>query len=308
MTRPGIQSRVELRKCVSYNDEPTPEERGWVMKKRSEVRSDEEIVEKIPRNQQMVPYRPGMGRRATSLDRNEYNRDGRDDRRVGRYSGRRDGSDSEGSVPPRSRVSHGRSKRSSSKSSSSSEDLGSSTDDDRRCRRISRKKWLAGGLAAVATIHAAAKVYNSMEARDKRRAKVLAGEMTPDEERKAKNRGRLQDAAAVGVAAIGIRGAMGEWHEVEEAKEEHKKTVKEREERHRKRAERIQRQGGYHDDRGYGMDLYGDDGRRRIEGGSRQKALMNGEESGRHRSHSMGEYDDDRSYRDYGRSKSRMRD
>lgn len=293
------------RRNDDHDDEPTPEDRGWVLKKRSEVQSDEEIVERVPRNQQMVPYRPGVNRRASSLDRNEY-RGGRDDRRVGAYRGRNDDSDSEGSVPPRSRVSRQQSKRSSSKPSSDSEDLGSSTDDERRCRHISRKKWLTGGLAAVATIHAAAKVYSSLEARDKRHEQVLAGELSPEEARKQRNRGRWQDAAAVGVAAVGIRGAVGEWHEVEDAKDEHKKMLKEREERHQKRLER-QRRARF-EGRGDRMDSSGR--QPRIEGRPQQKALKDYAENDRHRSQSMGAYDDDdhhRGYRESIRSKSRRR-
>jgi hypothetical protein len=286
------------------HDEPTPEERGWVLKKRSEVRSDEEIVERVPRNQQMVPYRPSANRRASSLDGNDYRdrRDGRDDRRIGAYRGRHDDSDSEGSVPPRSRVSRTRSRRSSSKSNSSSEDLGSSTDDERRCRAINRKKWLTGGLAAVATIHAAAKVYSSLEARDKRQAKLLAGQISPEEARKQRNKGRVQDAAAVSIAALGIRGAVGEWHEVEEKAEEHKKYLKQREENHRKRMEKQKRlkeatRGG----RGSGH--YGDED----DGDYQPRAIKDHGEYDRHRSKSMSFHDGDRDDRALVRSKSRRR-
>ncbi len=294
------------RKDDDYDDEPTPEQRGWVLKKRSEVQSDEEIVERAPRNQQMVPYRPGMNRRASSLDGNDYrNRgDGRNDRRIGAYRGRRDDSDSEGSVPPRSRVSHTRSKRSSSKSTSDSEDLGSSTDDERRCKDISRKKWLTGGLAAVATIHAAAKVYSSLEARDKRHQQVLSGEMSPEEEHKKRNRGRWQDAAAVGIAAIGIRGAVGEWHEVEEKQQEHKKVLREREERHQQRLERQKRaREGHRGGRGSAYD----EGGGRDEGAYRQRTIKDHGEHDRHRSKSMSTYDDDQDSRALVRSKSRRR-
>jgi hypothetical protein len=285
-----------------HDDDPTPEERGWVLKKRSEVRSDEEIVERVPRNQQVVPYnRPGMNRRASSLDRNDY-RDGHSDRRVGAYRGRYDGSDSEGSVPPQSRVS--RSKRSSSKSTSDSEDLGSSTDDQRRCRDIGRRKWLTGGLAAVATVHAAAKIYSSLEARDKRQQQLIAGEISEDEARRRRNKGRWQDAAAVGVAAIGIRGAMGEWHEVEDKSAEHKRLLKERKERHQRRMEK-QRRAREIDRGSYGSGY--DGSRDRADGGYRQRAIKEHGEYDRHRSKSMSTYDDDQDSRALVRSKSRRR-
>lgn len=284
------------RRHNEQNDEPTPEERGWVLKRRSEVQSDEEIVDRAPRNQQMVSYRPGINRRASSLDRNDYpeQRDGRNDRRVGMYRGRHDHSDSEGSVAPRSRVSQTKSKRSSSTSTSDSEDLGSSTDDERRCRHVSRMKWLTGGLAAVATIHAASSVYSSLEKRDKRREQVRAGEMSPEDARKQLKKARWQDAAAVGVAAIGIRGALGDWHEVEEKQKEHKKTLQEREERHRKRIEK-QKRAKEGDQGGSGSQYSGSRGR--DDRAHRQRAIKDYGEYDRHRSKSMSTYEDDRDRR-----------
>jgi hypothetical protein len=224
----------------------TPDDRGLVLKKRSEVQSDEEIVETVPRrhinNRQLV-------RRTSSLDRIGYDgRNGGNDRRVGAYRGG-NASDSEGSVPPRSRVSaksRGRTKSTSGRggrrsSSSSSSDLGSSTDDEKRCKSIARKKWITGGLATVATVHAAAKVYSSIEAHDKRIEKVLKGEMSPQEAQKKKRQTRWQDAAAIAIAALGIKSAMSEWTEVQEQQHEHQELLQSREERHRKRMERARR-------------------------------------------------------------------
>lgn len=223
-----------------------PDDRGLVLKKRSEVASDEEIVEVVPRrtdnNRQLV-------RRTSSVDRIAYDRrDGRSDRRVGAYRGR-DASDSEGSIPPRSRVSakhRGRAKSTNGRSSrrassSSSSDLGSTTDDEKRCKKIERKKWITGGLAAVATIHAASKVYTSIEAHDKRVEQVALGQISPEVAAKKKNQARWQDAAAIAIAALGIKGAMSEWNEVQEQQHEHKELLESRQERHRKRMERQQR-------------------------------------------------------------------
>jgi hypothetical protein len=222
-----------------------PDDRGLVLKKRSEVASDEEIVETISRrnanNRQLV-------RRTSSVDRGGYDRrDGRNDRRVGAYRGG-DASDSEGSVPPRSRVSaksrgrakstNGQGKRSSSSSSS---DLGSTTDDEKKCKNIARKKWITGGLAAVATVHAAAKVYSSVEKHDKRVQQVASGEISPGEAAKQKKQARWQDAAAIAIAALGIKGAISEWTEVQEQQHEHKELLESREERHKKRMERARR-------------------------------------------------------------------
>jgi hypothetical protein len=243
------------------------DDRGLVLKKRSEVASDEEIVETVPRrntnNRQLV-------RRTSSVDRAGYDRrDGRHDRRVGAYRGG-DASDSEGSVPPRSRVSaksRSRAKSSSGRggkrsSSSSSSDLGSTTDDEKRCKKIARKKWITGGLAAVATVHAAAKVYSSIEAHDKRVQQVALGEISPEEAAKKKKQARWQDAAAIAIAALGIKGAISEWSEVQEQQHEHKELLESREERHQRRMERQRRKAKEEAERrrqGHGSD---DDKRR----------------------------------------------
>ena len=139
-----------------------------------------------------------------------------------------------------------RNKRSSSKSSSSSsdEDLCSSSEDERRTRKMKGKEFLTAGLAAVATIHAAHGVYASMEARDKRHLEVLKGEMSPEEARKKKNKARLQDAAAIGIAALGIKGAYSEWQEVQESRKEMGELQKERAERHEKRLKKAEKHGG----------------------------------------------------------------
>ena len=238
---------------VMYDDDTVhggwkPDNRGLVLKKRSEVASDEEIVEAVPRrnanNRQLV-------RRTSSVDRVGYDRrDGRDDRRVAVYRGG-NASDSEGSVPPRSRVaakSRGRAKSASGRggkrstsSSSSSSDLGSTTDDEKKCKKMERKKWITGGLAAVATVHAAAKVYSSIESHDKRVQQVATGEISPEVAAKKKKQARWQDAAAIAIAALGIKGAMSEWTEVQEQQHEHKELIDGRQERHKKRMERARR-------------------------------------------------------------------
>lgn len=228
------------------NDGWKPDDRGLVLKKRSEVAPDEEIVETVPRrnanNRQLV-------RRTGSADGIGYDRrDGRNDRRVGAYRGG-NASDSEGSVPPRSRASaksRGRAKSASGRggrrsSSSSSSDLGSSTDDEKKCKSMERKRWISGGLAAVATVHAAAKVYSSIEAHDKRVEQVVKGQISPQEAQKKRKQAHWQDAAAIAIAALGIKGAMGEWGEVQEQQHKHRELLESRQERHKRRQERAKR-------------------------------------------------------------------
>ena len=128
------------------------------------------------------------------------------------------------------------------KSSSESSDVCSSSEDERRTKKMKGKEYLTAGLAAVATIHAAHSVYSSMEARDKRHMEVEKGELTPEEARKKKNKARIQDAAAIGIAALGIKGAYSEWQEVQENRHELAEQQEERKKRHEKRVKRLERQ------------------------------------------------------------------
>ena len=125
------------------------------------------------------------------------------------------------------------------------------------------KEYLTAGLAAVATIHAAHSVYSSMEARDKRHLEVMKGELSPEEARKRKHKARIQDAAAIGIAALGIKGAYSEWQEVQEHRQELLAQEEERKKRHEKRVKRLQRQAAANGGNG--------GGRSRSEGPSRRR-------------------------------------
>ncbi|KAF2131702.1 hypothetical protein P153DRAFT_365272 [Dothidotthia symphoricarpi CBS 119687] len=112
-----------------------------------------------------------------------------------------------------------------------SSDSESSTDMENQRKKLRGKELLTAGLATVATIHAAHGVYSSMEASESRRKLVGEGEMSPEEARKRKSKNMLQDAAAVGIAALGIKSAYSEWKEMNEQRH----SVKELEARRRKR-------------------------------------------------------------------------
>ncbi|KAI4103911.1 MAG: hypothetical protein LQ339_004028 [Xanthoria mediterranea] len=115
---------------------------------------------------------------------------------------------------------------------SSSDDDISSSEEERTRKKMGRKE---PGLASVATIHAAHSVYESIEKREKRHKLVAEGEMSPEEARKLRNKNRLQDAASVGIAALGIKGAISEWKEMNEQRLECSEFDKKRKERHEKR-------------------------------------------------------------------------
>lgn len=112
-----------------------------------------------------------------------------------------------------------------------SSDSSSTTDMEEQRKKLRGKELLTAGLATVATIHAAHGVYSSMVASEKRRKLVSEGEMSPEEARKRKSKNMLQDAAAVGIAALGIKSAYSEWKEMNEQRH----SVKELESRRRKR-------------------------------------------------------------------------
>ena len=284
------------------------EDKGYVLRKRSEVQSDEEIVEVVRHRGERLPRRPGLPRQSSSMDdirdrqmvpykgRNRYN--GRSesndpgDRQLARRSTTGDAiarrgaagggaagewSDSEGSVPPRSRQKN-RSKSQSGKSksgrrrnpssSSSSTSLCSSTEDEKHIKKARRKKWITAGLAGVATIHAASKVYGSIESHDKRIQDVQAGTLSPEEAHKKTRAARWQDGAAIAIAALGIKGALSEWNETMEEHHEHQKLMQEKEEHHKQRLERERRKAAKRD--GYGGYYKGRDGNWYYAGDGRQ--------------------------------------
>ncbi|KAI4176144.1 MAG: hypothetical protein LQ343_001188 [Gyalolechia ehrenbergii] len=154
-----------------------------------------------------------------------------------------------------------RRKSSSEFSSDSSSDVCSSSEDDRRQKKMKGKEYLTAGLAAVATIHAAHGLYSSMEARDKRHAEVAKGEMSPEEAGRLRRKAQLQDAAAIGIAALGIKGAYSEWQGVQEQRKQVLQEKSEQAKRHEKREKRRSKYGGSN----YGSNRNGGDGRYRSE-------------------------------------------
>lgn len=153
-------------------------------------------------------------------DRSKH-RDSRNGDRDGQYRDSRnydrDGQYRDQQVRPRG----GGAEEKSGTSSSSESDLDiSSSEEERRHKKMRGKEFLTAGLATVATIHAAHSVYSSYENRQKRRKEVLEGKMSPEEARKKKSKATLQDAASVGIAALGIKGAISEWKEMKETRDE----------------------------------------------------------------------------------------
>lgn len=182
---------------------------------------------------------PRGSRRGGRYDDDYDSRDGtRDGTRDGRY---RDEYDDDRSYRARSRSRGAARSRASSRGSVSSSDLGDSDEDEKRAKKMRGKQLITTGLAAVATIHAAHNVYQSMEKRNTRHKAVKEGRLSPEEAKKLKSKALLQDAASVGIAAMGIKGAISELKEAREMSHEVTEWKQEKEERHKRRAERLER-------------------------------------------------------------------
>lgn len=230
-------------------DNRTMEEKGYILRRRSQVQSDEEVVEVVRHKGQVLPRRPRNRRRTSSME-DTSSRQSRYQKDAGGY-----GSDSEGSVAPRGRRTRAKSAvnrgRSSSSSSSSSSQLGSSTDEEHEMKKMSRKKWLAAGFATIATIHAGSKVYANIQSHDKRVIALAKGEISPEEAHQQARKSRWQDAAAIGLAALGVKGAISEWKEMAEEHEKHRELCEQHEQMHKRRLEhqrkkKAKESGGYY--------------------------------------------------------------
>ena len=127
------------------------------------------------------------------------------------------------------------------RSADSSTDLGDSSDDERRARKMRGKQIITTGLATVASIHAAHGVYQSMEKRKTRQLAVKAGTMSPQQAKALKSKAILQDAASVGLAALGVKGAISELKEAKDQSHECKLFRAEKQHRHNRRIERQRR-------------------------------------------------------------------
>lgn len=118
----------------------------------------------------------------------------------------------------------------------SDSDLGDSSEDERARKKATGTQLLTAGLATVATIHAAHNVYQSMEKRDERHKALEEGDISAGQARRERNKARLQDAASISIAALGIKGAVSEWKEMKEKRHEALE-LKEKQRRHREKRE-----------------------------------------------------------------------
>ncbi|KAL5341817.1 hypothetical protein BJX70DRAFT_357997 [Aspergillus crustosus] len=90
-------------------------------------------------------------------------------------------------------------------------DADDSTDDHKKLKKLNRETVWATSLAAAATIHAAHTLTESMKKHKQNSKAIKDGEITKEEARRRRMRNQFTDAASVGVAALGIKSAVGEW-------------------------------------------------------------------------------------------------
>ncbi|KAJ5562027.1 hypothetical protein N7535_003510 [Penicillium sp. DV-2018c] len=163
----------------------------------------------------------------SDADSDYYRKDsrrGKGSRDVGRHHplDERDPPPSAPTSAPRTESGANSKDRGYASSSESDSDIGDSSDEKKKRKKLKRDMLLTGGLASVATIHAAHNLYGSMEKRKKRMQMLKEGEITPEEARKRRLKANTMDAVSIGLAALGIKGAYDEWHEViEKRKENH---------------------------------------------------------------------------------------
>lgn len=208
-------------------------------------------------------------------DYDDYDRD----RGHHKSSRRDDYSDEEPSRHHRSRGERSERGTVARRGSASSTDLGDTDEDEKRGKKMRGKQIITTGLATVATIHAAASVYQSMEKRKKRQKAVREGLLSPEEAKKLKQKAMWQDAASVGIAALGIKGAISEMQEVAEVRHEVKEWETSKEERRQRRRDRLRRRlselrSGGSSDSSSSSDSSDDEkgSRRRNKGNLRQRA------------------------------------
>ncbi|KAK5956142.1 hypothetical protein OHC33_002715 [Knufia fluminis] len=123
----------------------------------------------------------------------------------------------------------------------SDSDLGSSSEDEALKKKSRKRLAVSGGLATVATIHAGHSVYQSMEKREARKRALRDGTIDKEEASKHKSRDRLQDAASIGLAALGLKGAYSEWQEMKNQNDEWREELEKRKRHARKREARRQK-------------------------------------------------------------------
>ena len=136
----------------------------------------------------------------------------------------------------------------------SDSDLGSSSGEEKEVKKGQRRQLISAGLATVATIHAGHSVYQAKKKRDANKQALQDGDITAEEAKRSRTKQRWAEAGAIGIAALGLKGAYSEWkemreqrHEFHEEKEKRERHAEKREARRRKYEDELEqyRRNGY---------------------------------------------------------------
>ena len=136
----------------------------------------------------------------------------------------------------------------------SDSDLGSSSGEEKEVKKGQRRQLISAGLATVATIHAGHSIYQAKQKRDANKKALQEGDITKEEANRSRKKQRWAEAGAVGIAALGLKGAYSEWKEMKdqrneyhEEREKHERHASKREARRRKYEEELDqyRRNGY---------------------------------------------------------------
>lgn len=117
----------------------------------------------------------------------------------------------------------------------SDSDLGSSSDEENTRKKMARRQVLKTGMATVASVHAAHTVVGSMKKRKKRLTAIQKGEIDPEVAHNQRWKNYAMDAASVGLAAMSVHGAVGEWKDAKSKREACQKFKEDAEHRATKR-------------------------------------------------------------------------
>jgi hypothetical protein len=100
-----------------------------------------------------------------------------------------------------------------------------------------QKELMTVAFGSIATASAARGIYNTYSAARTRHRLAQEGKLNSEEARKAKRKILLQDAAAVGISALSLKSAYGEWKGVRRLNKE-KHELEDRKYRHSRREKR----------------------------------------------------------------------
>ena len=107
-----------------------------------------------------------------------------------------------------------------SRYSDSDSSVANSSEDEKRVKKAKGKELLGAGLALVSTLNAATNIYEMFEKREARQSAIMEGETTPEEARKLEAKATLQDAASVGISALGIKEVVSRWKNASDNRKE----------------------------------------------------------------------------------------